>query len=365
MVDRTQSQGIPSRLADLHGLQEWIVELEFYKDGTLSNGTGFFVKVPNSPYDVILTAGHNLYTDKKTYTTKLTILLPNLNPNCAEPIRVAVPSEHIKVSAAYISDPTLQEEDYGAILIPRSAPGRAFGYRMISSLDELVKPSAPRGDTSQDSQVVIPHPFRFANLHVLQDWVVKLEFYNDGVRGTGSGFFVNIPMASCDVILTAGHNLYNDNKNYMTNLTILLPNPDLTSPDDKRQPVPAEQIKVAAAYLRDPKNYEADYGAILVPRAKGAPARGFGFNMTLAFDQLVGDACVSGYRAPTEAGRPMLSMGKFVTCSETQLSYEAKTEKGISGSPVWITYQNAPEDFQLAAVAIQCVPSYLILLDSC
>lgn len=237
-------------------------------------------------------------------------------------------------------------------------------------LGNLAHPSwTSSSSVDSDPPVVIPRGLQFTDPHVLKEWTVKLRFYSDGELGYGSGFFINIPKSPYDVILTAGHNLFSDKKAYTTNLTILFPNPDPSSAEfvSKRVDGPDVKVKVAAAYLSDPTFIEADYGAILLPRPPGSDGRGFGFNMTLAFRELKGDACISGYRVPSQPGRPILSTGPIVSCSATQLAYDATTERGISGSAVWIQYQGS-QTIELAVVAIQFVflttllnPAYAVL----
>ncbi|KAF8517816.1 hypothetical protein JB92DRAFT_3113324 [Gautieria morchelliformis] len=157
------------------------------------------------------------------------------------------------------------------------------------------------------------------------DRVVKLRFQRNGEANFGSGFFVNIPDATHDVILTAGHNLIDPNGNMSEHLTLQHPN-DI--------PIPISDVRVSAAYKANQKP-ATDYGAILLP--KTSPGKGFGFSLKFAYEtSRKGDVNVSGYRVPTLPGQPITSSGACVGCYADQLEYKAETEQGISGSPVWV-----------------------------
>ncbi|XXH01847.1 hypothetical protein Hte_008209 [Hypoxylon texense] len=54
-----------------------------------------------------------------------------------------------------------------------------------------------------------------------EKWIVKLTFEKSGNEQHGSGFFVNVPNAYFDVILTAGHNLVDSPQHYCTNIKII------------------------------------------------------------------------------------------------------------------------------------------------
>jgi V8-like Glu-specific endopeptidase len=98
----------------------------------------------------------------------------------------------------------------------------------------------------------------------------------------------------------------------------------------------------------NPTNSINDYGVILTPKDINLP-KGFGFSLKLGQDDLKGKTVeVSGYRVASEPGLPKTSSGYCTLCRPDQLEYDATTEQGNSGSPVFIPY-NGHE----AAVAIQ------------
>jgi V8-like Glu-specific endopeptidase len=140
-VDEYPPVDIPNlKLVDVVSIHESVVKLCFYKNRRKAYGTGFFINIPDSPYEVILTAGHNLYTQMKTFTTEVTVLLPHPNRLSAEPYTIGpIPAEHIKLSADYLKDPNLSEADYGVILIPYTGKQdrRGLGFKMIYAFTEL------------------------------------------------------------------------------------------------------------------------------------------------------------------------------------------------------------------------------------
>ncbi|KAF4609410.1 hypothetical protein D9613_012989 [Agrocybe pediades] len=219
-----------------------------------------------------------------------------------------------------------------------------------TSQDITPRMSAIDTNVEDVHQVVDIPSLRRIDLASIHESVVKLSFAVDGQTGVGSAFFVIIPDSPYEVIFTAGHNLYTDAQTFTTEVTVLLPNPNPMSATPISIPIPPENIKVAADYMQDPTNYEADYGVILLPWNGKNPRRGFGFKMTHAFSQLRGEARISSYRDITLSGRPVISAGPILVheCTENQLVYKATTEKGNSGSPVWI-----PDDTdEIAVVAI-------------
>jgi V8-like Glu-specific endopeptidase len=200
--------------------------------------------------------------------------------------------------------------------------------------------------------VVIP---RNAHLDVIPIYacVVRLSFHGEGKNGIGTGFFFKIPDSPYEVILTAGHNLYLPTKTFTTQLKVLLPNPNPSSGLPYAITIPAEHVKVSPEYLKDPTILEADYGAILIPYTGKADRRGLGFKMTHAFSKLQGIVTVTAHGDNTIPGRPTVSDGAVLVdrCTENQLVYEAATQQGNSGSPVWLV----DDAGDVAVVAIQFV----------
>jgi V8-like Glu-specific endopeptidase len=218
-------------------------------------------------------------------------------------------------------------------------------------------------DVDEYPPVDIPN-LKLVDVVSIHESVVKLNFYKDGKPAVGTGFFINIPDSPYEVILTAGHNLYTKMKTFTTQVTICLPHPNRLSAEPYTiGPIPAEHIKLSAEYLKDPNLAEADYGVILIPYTGKGDRRGLGFKMMHAFTELRGEATVSGYRQETLPGRPVMSTGVILTneSTEDRLVYEAPTEQGISGSPVWITYKIG-ETAVVAVVAVQFEFIFLLII---
>ncbi|KAI0941799.1 hypothetical protein AcW1_003594 [Taiwanofungus camphoratus] len=169
-----------------------------------------------------------------------------------------------------------------------------------------------------------------AHMATAENWVVQLEFYREGDRNYGTGFFINIPGASHDLILTAAHNLIGPSGNRSADLTVIHGGTRQT----------ASEFRVSAAYAVK-QTPEADYGAILLPRTTDRGS--FSFSIKLAYEEhLKGDLNVIGYRSQGIQGSPETSSGICVACYAKQLEYKAKTQQGFSGSPVWMAYQGIP-----------------------
>ncbi|KAB8254986.1 hypothetical protein BDV32DRAFT_7773 [Aspergillus pseudonomiae] len=173
-----------------------------------------------------------------------------------------------------------------------------------------------------------------------ENWVVKLRFSQAGTdeEKVGTGFYLNLPGASYHIILTAAHNLVDKKGNFSKNLSIQ------RYGDRETRPIqPPIQPLVCPHYTgkTDPKS---DYGLIKFPRCSDDSDHGFGFALSLGYENLRGEELhVSGY-APHETGRTAnqpsvyTNTGKCSRASMNQLDYKIPTEKGWSGSPVYMAY---------------------------
>ena len=171
----------------------------------------------------------------------------------------------------------------------------------------------------------------------------------------GTGFYINLPGAKEDIILTAGHNLISETKQRSTSLCVLGSAVPITVPDEK--------FKICSRYEDDPGPKQAvyDYGAIFVPRGANhynQPKLGFGYSLKLGIDEdLKGRVHVTGYKGREKKANPKnrpaggaasSSLGELVESSGryagdgSQLLYEADTEQGMSGSPVWVEHNGYP-----------------------
>lgn len=170
----------------------------------------------------------------------------------------------------------------------------------------------------------------------------------------GTGFYVNLPGTKDDVILTAGHNLISETSRRATDLTVLGNSPIS---------IGADEFKISKSYEQEPNGKQAvnDYGIILVPRVNNQPRAGFGYSLKLGIDEdLNRTVHVTGYKGKvskpgnslgstpsdkdkqnTDMNKPVDSTGKATSDGE-QLVYGARTEQGMSGSPVWVAYNGYP-----------------------
>ncbi|KAF3272377.1 hypothetical protein TWF970_010099 [Orbilia oligospora] len=183
-----------------------------------------------------------------------------------------------------------------------------------------------------------PEPGPTGGLELIQidrrnEWIVKLKFTQAGKPSTGTGFYLNVPDTKSHVIVTAGHNLINENKDLSQNIEIL-------KPDGKSIEVKASDVFISKSYERNPtaRNAENDYGVILTKRDEDiSKNKGFGFSLMFRHEDLIGRVLeVSGYQADSEAGQPKMSSGLCARSWSDLVEYEIKTEQGLSGSPVYL-----------------------------
>ncbi|KAI0121865.1 hypothetical protein F4814DRAFT_406812 [Daldinia grandis] len=226
------------------------------------------------------------------------------------------------------------------------------------NLKEFRVPAEYQSSTRRRYEVYVPERFAIdlsASARRWENWVVKLVFEKLGDEKHGSGFYVNVPNASYDIILTAGHNLVDKPQHYCSNIKII------QDPcENKDIDIKPEMIRVCRKYFEDPDelNEIYDYGAILLERPPSKRHRGFGFHLMLGlppnlekgaaytedkdkdilWDHMVH---VCGY-IPEESppGKsPRRSEGKYVGANSHNLRYDADTRPGMSGGPVWVGFR--------------------------
>jgi len=180
----------------------------------------------------------------------------------------------------------------------------------------------------------------YVDLDIINDWVVKLTFDklvgNEIQNFTGNGFFLNVPL----------------------NLKVLYNNPFEIDPDSNQvrfldssdtKAIIERTVENTEANVHVSETYKgagmasADYGVICIPRTfKGQ--RGFGFNIKLANRKTFkGNVHVSGFKnGMMKSLRPLTSSSSNMIYHDNYVEYHAKTEQGISGSPVWVEFKGYP-----------------------
>ncbi|PTB42248.1 hypothetical protein M441DRAFT_57029 [Trichoderma asperellum CBS 433.97] len=184
----------------------------------------------------------------------------------------------------------------------------------------------------------------------LRNTIVRLQFDFGGQAQYGTGFFINLPSTKYDVILTAGHNLVNEEKVKVQNLTVLY--------HGKRKEKVTE-FKICPRYeeflginTRPPTHVNYDYGVILLPKDEGQADKrlGLGLDLSLNIDpslQGLRDAFVSGYgdgvgsMTLRTCFSPLKGLGNKIEY------YLESKEQGMSGSPIWVTH-----DGQMTVIGI-------------
>jgi V8-like Glu-specific endopeptidase len=199
------------------------------------------------------------------------------------------------------------------------------------------------------------------DMDVINDWVVKLTFekiINNRIEClTGSGFFLNLPNINQHVILTAAHNL-SSNGIRTLNLKVIYNNPFQIDPNNPDKVIFADEKKPAIIEISVDNTDQSDnihicrnyylgtlwnYAVICIPRTSEDP-RGFGFSLKFAAKKFLnGNVLVSGFRGTTmKTLRPFTCSASNMTYQKQCFGYQAKTEVGMSGSPVWVEYKGYP-----------------------
>ena len=100
------------------------------------HGNGFYVNVPNTTYEIIVTAGHNLVEAREKHCTNIRIV------NAESEIPISPEEIPIHVHEKYYKDPTELNAiyDYGVIFLKRDTKrvprgfGSGFGYSLMLGL---------------------------------------------------------------------------------------------------------------------------------------------------------------------------------------------------------------------------------------
>ncbi|UKZ70481.1 uncharacterized protein TrAtP1_011461 [Trichoderma atroviride] len=184
----------------------------------------------------------------------------------------------------------------------------------------------------------------------LRNTIVRLQFDFGGQANYGTGFFINLPSTKYDVILTAGHNLVNEERVRAKNLTVIYHG-------NRKEKV--TEFKICPRYEeflgtnpRPPTHVNYDYGVILLPKDEGQADKrlGLGLDLSLNIDpslQGLRDAFVSGYgdgvgsMTLRTCFSPLKGLGNKIEY------YLESKEQGMSGSPIWVTH-----DGQMTVIGI-------------
>lgn len=185
----------------------------------------------------------------------------------------------------------------------------------------------------------------------------------DNVEGPtyGTGFFVNFPCSTYDVILTAAHNLINNQKVTVQDLKVFCAksekNTKNTGQGAEKEEIQPEEVagfKICPQYIEiletkpnAPDKGSYDYGIILLAKDKSKESnrQGLGLNLGLSSSfNLQGSkvANVSGYGGNVSGSPLQHSSGSIKSSGKQCVEYKAPTEQGMSGAPVWIPYGGHP-----------------------
>lgn len=168
-----------------------------------------------------------------------------------------------------------------------------------------------------------------------------------GEKSHGTGFYVNIPDTKAHVILTAAHNLVDNQKKPSQDLQFYDPlQGAIIKPGDL-------EIFIPPSYLSRPRT-ETDFGAIRVPTSTSVP-RGFGFALKLAEESLRDKTLqICGFPSDCPRPEPSTSSGDCKRWNRNRLEYQIATAKGLSGAPVFMPFKGHD-----TVIGIQCVFIYM------
>ncbi|KAI0380478.1 hypothetical protein F5Y04DRAFT_289461 [Hypomontagnella monticulosa] len=115
--------------------EEWVVKLSFNKLGIRKEGSGFFVNIPNTRFDVIFTAAHNLVEKPQKYCSNIKIVTgPSVKGE------IPVTTDMIRVRQEYLERPDELNavHDYGIILLDRGQKKerRGFAFHLMLGLSD-------------------------------------------------------------------------------------------------------------------------------------------------------------------------------------------------------------------------------------
>lgn len=215
----------------------------------------------------------------------------------------------------------------------------------------------------------------YTDLDAINNWVVQFRFnrVNDPEDYCGNGSFLNVPsFPDKHIIITCAHNLIHGGKRSI-NLEIHYNNPFEIDPADPTKVIFTDPKRPAIIVVPIENNQDnvyickdytgagtgdpaVDYGVIVIPRTSIQTPHGFGFSLKLAFrNSFKGNVHVSGFRKSPKGVmkplRPLTSSGVGMSYHNGKsIEYRARTESGISGSPVWVQYNKF-----IAVVGIQYV----------
>ncbi|KAI0179867.1 hypothetical protein GGR52DRAFT_568634 [Hypoxylon sp. FL1284] len=147
-----------------HDPETGLFQAYFLSGGSLWNadgekekrhGNGFFINVPNSNFDVILTAGHNLVDKPQQYCANIRIIRSS--------DEILVTPNMVRVCERYFNEPEDNKAiyDYGVILLERSKRFRmrGFGFNLMLGLapplDGLASSEKNVRDILQDATLYV------------------------------------------------------------------------------------------------------------------------------------------------------------------------------------------------------------------
>ncbi|KAH0498024.1 hypothetical protein TgHK011_005303 [Trichoderma gracile] len=215
-----------------------------------------------------------------------------------------------------------------------------FASDTIMEYPCLVGPGEGHRSRAQNPQPEILNALDRDNAD-LKNTIVRLQFMFGGTTRHGTGFFVNLPSPTFDVILTAAHNLIDVNKVLASNLMVIYADGGAELATDFQ--ICPQYVEILGTRPKSDERAKFDYGVILLPKDEKIKAKRQGLGLSLEIDsndtlRSPKEVRVYGY-GETGTGSYLRSSGPLKDVPDRrQLEYKVQTEPGMSGSPVWIPY---------------------------
>ncbi|PTB57914.1 hypothetical protein M431DRAFT_517532 [Trichoderma harzianum CBS 226.95] len=245
--------------------------------------------------------------------------------------------------------------------------GIEFSSDTIMEYPRIIAPGAVHRSRTENQQPDVNKGLDKASFD-LKNSIVRLQCdFGEGPT-YGTGFFVNFPCSTYDVILTAAHNLINNQKVTVQDLKVFCAKSEKNAKNngegpgkDETEPEPVAGFKICPQYIeiletqskdsdkgpKAPDKGSYDYGIILLvkDKTKESNRQGLGLNLGLSSSfNLQGSkvANVCGYGGNDPSSPLQHSSGSIKSSGKQCVEYKAPTEQGMSGAPVWIPYGGHP-----------------------
>ncbi len=171
-------------------------------------------------------------------------------------------------------------------------------------------------------------------------WICAIKYSKGSTYVYGTGFKINFPHVDCSVVLTAAHNLWDEQKKEKPRtITLKFPGEPSFEVDKTNFYMPDE--------YKSEKNENHDYGLIFYRNGSTTISDGFGWTTQISDRELqsrIVTVCgfpLDAYHIPPQIQDLKMSItgGEITNVKQYRLEYITDTMGGQSGSPIYTWYQ--------------------------